>query len=85
VPQTQNIENNPMQSRMGARLAALRRLAPGARWPLTLAAKARKWPLASLDAAEILNEFQARPFPGRLPSVHAAQLAAWVGGLPEAA
>src|SRR6476620_11333804 len=26
--QTQNIENNPMQSRMGARLAALRRLAP---------------------------------------------------------
>jgi hypothetical protein len=36
-------------------------------------------------AAAILNKPETRPFPERLPSVYAAQLAEWVGVLPEAA
>jgi hypothetical protein len=36
-------------------------------------------------AATILNEPSAHPFPERLSSAHTAQLAEWVGVLPEAA
>jgi hypothetical protein len=47
--------------------------------------RARIYRLISSRAAAILNEPEARPFPERPPSAHAAQLAEWLGTLPEAA
>jgi hypothetical protein len=41
--------------------------------------------LIAAHAATILNELVALSFPERPPSAHAAQLAEWVGVLPEAA